>query len=165
MKCVDDVKQFHKKMGFLYEGPPRSEYSDRDRRIEHLLEEVYEYAGAKDLAQQLDALLDLIYVAAGAIIEHGLADVADEAWDRVHAANMRKQGTSQSEGKGGVVKPPGWQPPSLTSLVQQRDTRPCSAAGCPVILCVACGGAVFGQGVGLDYHTLLCTCYNEKEQP
>lgn len=47
-----------------------------------------------------------------------------EAWDRVHAANMKKKRASKpSDSKRGskydVIKPEGWAPPDLTDLVGQ----------------------------------------------
>ena len=107
------VKQFNDLLGIMPDGevhdlPVRSKY-------EHLHEEVTEYtkactSGSKEL--QLDALVDIVYVAIGVAYEQGF-DFA-EAFRRVHAANMQKEpspGTAKS-----CVKPEGWKPADLSDL-------------------------------------------------
>lgn len=85
----------------------------------HLQEELKELQDAKKPEDQLDALVDLIYVAMGGITATG-ADF-DEAWRRVQRANMAKvKATSAKQSKRGnphdVIKPEGWEPPVLTDL-------------------------------------------------
>jgi predicted HAD superfamily Cof-like phosphohydrolase len=73
------------------------------------------------LEGQLDALVDLVYVALGTAYLQGFK--FEEAWARVHAANMRKKRAEPdgSDSKRGspndVVKPEGWVAPSHTDLV------------------------------------------------
>jgi predicted HAD superfamily Cof-like phosphohydrolase len=86
-------------------------------------EELDEYSSARsdsNLAGQLDALVDILYVAIGTAYQHGF-DLA-EAWRRVHEANMQKVRVQkfQDSTRGSlfdVVKPPGWVPPNLEDLV------------------------------------------------
>ncbi len=94
-------------------------------RINRLHEEVKEYvdaARAKQLPEQLDALIDLIYIALGNLHLHGFSPEAiAEAWYRVHRANMSKErATDKNPGKYGskidIVKPPGWVAPNHTDL-------------------------------------------------
>jgi predicted HAD superfamily Cof-like phosphohydrolase len=73
------------------------------------------------MEQQLDALVDLVYVALGTAVMQGFD--FEEAWRRVHAANMLK--TKYSRANPGkrkssfdVVKPIGWIRPNLSDLVQ-----------------------------------------------
>jgi len=68
---------------------------------------------------QLDALVDLAYVVLGTAFMHGFD--FNEAWRRVHAANMQKvRATSPDVSKRNssldVVKPEGWTPPDLSDL-------------------------------------------------
>jgi predicted HAD superfamily Cof-like phosphohydrolase len=150
---VEDVRAFHEKMGVAYDGDPRplpgsplnrgavellkaarqqlqraSDGSHLPFRVGFLLEEVIEYIDAVragDLAGQLDALVDLVYIAIGTAYTQGLP--FDAAWVRVHAANLRKERgtatTSKRKSPFDVVKPAGWAPPDLTDLVRPRSVR------------------------------------------
>ena len=92
-------------------------------RAEFLLEELLEYfdAGdAGDRAGELDALVDLVYVACGTAYLHGFD--FNEAWNRVHAVNLLKvraevPGNSKRGSSFDVVKPFGWEPACLDDLV------------------------------------------------
>lgn len=148
-----DVRDFHAKMGIGYGGDPRplpGEGPDRSalelmraardhlrrrvrgdasdlssNRVAFLLEELIEYveAGAAgDLAGQLDALIDLEYVALGTAVLHGF-DAYEEAFDAVHAANLRKEPRGSDASKLGVTKPPGWVPPDLSAFVAPTAAR------------------------------------------
>lgn len=121
---IDDIRKFHEKFSLTYSGPPRDLPNDLSMfRIKFLNEEVDEYDEAsadEDRARQLDALVDIVYVALGTAYLHGF-DFA-EAWRRVHEANMQKvRAASASESTRNsthdVVKPPGWKAPNLDDLV------------------------------------------------
>lgn len=123
-----DVVDFHKKYGIQYDGSPR--LLDKDYaafRIARQREEIQEYSDAVeagDLEAQLDALIDLIYIALGTAHLQGFARF-NEGWKRVHEANMRKELSSpKNPGKYGalgdkrdIVKPAGWVAPDLSDLV------------------------------------------------
>jgi len=93
-------------------------------RIQCHVEETGELAdamGIKDKAEVLDALIDMQYFLTGTILACGMADVFDDAFDEVHAANMAKLGP---DGKpilspsGRVMKPKDWVPPDLRKFVE-----------------------------------------------
>ena len=94
-------------------------------RVAFLEEELGEYRDALedgDRIGQLDALVDLVYVAIGtARLFHGFN--FDEAWRRVHVANLAKAGGGL--GKRGhpvdIGKPEGWQPADLFDLVHTEE--------------------------------------------
>src|SRR5512139_697373 len=122
MECIQD---FHEKFGLEYLGTPR--FLDLDMsefRIKFMQEELDEYKTARsdgDLEKQLDALVDLMYVALGTAYLHGF-DIA-EAFYRVHKANMNKvrvsretEDLSTRKSQYDVVKPEGWVPPFLKDL-------------------------------------------------
>lgn len=145
MTISDDVERFHVKFGLKYEGLPRfltGEMAEFRRRF--LEEELDEYKKAmyqgiywiaqdpdsprvvECLAEALDALVDLVYVARGTAYLMGLD--FDEAWRRVQDANMRKiraerASDSKRDTKFDVVKPPGWSPPDHTDLVVNHAHR------------------------------------------
>ena len=147
------VAEFHEKFGLGYGGPPRQLDDDLiSFRIGFLIEELAEYSEAsgykiiaselhhlsnlirkkndyllqrseeRDLEKQLDSLVDLNYVSDGTAYLHGFD--FDEAYWRVHQANMQKirveaktlEG-SVRKSKYDVVKPDGWKPASLSDLV------------------------------------------------
>lgn len=139
---VRDIREFHEKFGLEYDGPPRAlPDAFREFRINFNQEEALEYQQSSRkaafmrtqddfeqytiaLEDSLDALVDLTYVVLGAAYLHGFD--FEEAWRRVHEANMAKVRTEREEdSKRGssfdVVKPEGWQPPDHTDLVVRND--------------------------------------------
>lgn len=146
MSMTKDVADFHAKFGLEYGGPPRHLPPDLGPfRTKFMAEELAEYITKfkgdqanltslvgylveknalqepQDLEHQLDALVDLVYVALGTAYLHGFN--FDEAWRRVHAANMKKVRAQRAEQslRGStfdVVKPEGWTPADLSDLVQ-----------------------------------------------
>lgn len=140
---VEDIRDFHVKFGLDYNGLPRHLPEELlDFRIKFLEEELVEYklasadlstelglpspnmrVVAELLESQLDALIDLVYVALGTA--HLAGFDFTEGWRRVHAANMAKvRATDPSQSKRGssldVVKPKGWQPPDHGDLVRNH---------------------------------------------
>ena len=92
-------------------------------RIKLLTEEVQEYAEAArsgDLVEVLDALADIGYILAGTIINHGMQNIYDDAFNEVHRSNMAKlvDGKVIRRDDGKVLKPEGWQPPQLAQFVK-----------------------------------------------
>ena len=92
-------------------------------RIKLLTEEVEEYAAAArsgDLVEVLDALADIGYILAGTIINHGMQNIYDDAFNEVHRSNMAKlvDGKVIRREDGKVLKPEGWQPPQLAQFVE-----------------------------------------------
>ena len=92
-------------------------------RIKLLTEEVQEYAEAArsgDLVEVLDALADIGYILAGTIINHGMQNIYDDAFNEVHRSNMAKlvDGKVIRRDDGKVLKPEGWQPPQLRQFVE-----------------------------------------------
>jgi len=122
--AFDCVSRFHEKFGLEYSDAPRKLPKPLETlKLKHLHEELVEYKEATEkerLVDQLDALVDLVYVALGTAYLHGFD--FNEAFRRVHAANMKKtRAVSSKESKRGsrydVVKPPNWKAPFLKDLV------------------------------------------------
>ena len=87
-------------------------------------EEAQELAAAlsmNDEVEQLDALIDIMVVTAGAL--HSLGVDADGAWKEVMRSNFAKvdprtgKVTRREDGK--VLKPAGWEPPRLKSFLRR----------------------------------------------
>lgn len=148
-EMFQDIRDFHLKFDLKYNGKPRHLPGDLDSfRTMFMAEELAEYVTGDKTIQndivlavqrgvnirlldtppgkekQLDALVDLVYVALGTAYLHGFD--FDEAWRRVHEANMAKvKVTKDTIGPRGealhdVVKPPGWTAPDLSDLVDSE---------------------------------------------
>lgn len=117
INIMHDIVEFHERFELTYRGLPRRlEPNFRNFRIQFLREELDEYVVAKTKAEELDALVDIVYVALGTAYLQGFDFQA--AWDRVHTANMYKlRGPSARSESYDVIKPAGWKPPELADLV------------------------------------------------
>lgn len=147
-----DVGAFHDKFELGYDGKPRALPHDLlDYRFKFLNEEAEEWHQhgtvldlhvtgrniEKDpayvnyhLEEQLDGLVDLMYVLVGTACLQGFTqEMFEEAWRRVHAANMAKVRKMRAEdghtdsGRAptyDVVKPAGWIAPSHIDLIEQN---------------------------------------------
>lgn len=121
MDLLSDIREFHEKFGLAYRGSPRFLPTElAEFREQFMMEELEEYSDSLVLANQLDALVDLVYVAIGTAYLQGFD--FNEAWRRVHEANMKKVRVDRAENsKRGstfdVVKPEGWTAPDLSDLV------------------------------------------------
>lgn len=124
VKQMLDIHEFMVKLGLEQNGPPMQLPPMLERlRIELLKEEVREYIIATEqgsLEDQFDALIDLVYVALGTAYLHGFPFA--KGWDEVHAANMRKErGVTKRGLTHDAMKPPGWKPPDLASILQEAE--------------------------------------------
>jgi predicted HAD superfamily Cof-like phosphohydrolase len=133
---MDDIVEFYSKFQFTPGKPSEPlEKAIHEYRAKLGKEEADEYADAYregDIAAQLDALVDQVYVALGTAYLHGFFKetaegliIFEEAWRRVHAANMKKIRAEHSEHNPSgrdwrfdVVKPPDWQAPSHEDLLR-----------------------------------------------
>lgn len=102
-------------------------------RHDLLYEELYEYRCAcidENKVEILDALVDQMYILCGTIVSHGMQNVFNEAFKRVHENNMSKLvdgkplinevGTEHydsSKPVGKVLKPKDYVPVDLTDLI------------------------------------------------
>lgn len=151
---VADVRDFHVKFGLPLQRSVVGMLPDdqADFRERFMQEELDEYGEAREelaglifeinqgdffaedkereeytagLEKQLDALVDLVYVAIGTALFHGFD--FKTAWRRVQQANMAKVraasdgSDSKRNSSFDVVKPEGWLPPSHTDLVANND--------------------------------------------
>jgi predicted HAD superfamily Cof-like phosphohydrolase len=85
------------------------------------VEELIAAQTAGDEVEQLDALIDIMVVTAGAL--HSLGVDAEGAWKEVMRSNFAKvdprtgKVTRREDGK--VLKPAGWEPPRLKSFLRR----------------------------------------------
>lgn len=124
------VREFHEAIG---ESPPtapsypsESLLALRRKLIEEEQAEVMQALGRLAEADEAELedrfgeavheLADLLYVTYGALVWFGVD--ADAVFDEVHRANMRKTtGPKRADGK--QLKPPGWRPADVASVIAQ----------------------------------------------
>ena len=87
-----------------------------------MIEEVNEFQysnNMSDIHGCVDALIDVVYIALGTANMLGLnEDQWNECWDKVHAANMSKELSLDTEGhKLGVTKPANFIAPDFASVL------------------------------------------------
>ena len=85
-------------------------------------EEVNELSEAKTPQDELDALIDIMVVTAGAV--HSMGVDAEGAWKEVYRSNMAKvdpaTGKVRKREDGKVLKPANWEPPRLERYIRPR---------------------------------------------
>lgn len=128
----NDVRDFHTKFGVPTDATIAKPYIPAEDEVTYranfLQEEKDEYVKAcaeGDLAGAIDALLDLVYVAKGTALLHGISpELWQELWDDVQRANMAKEratSAADSRSKRGhsldVVKPEGWVGPDGAAII------------------------------------------------
>lgn len=110
------VVDFHQKFGI---EPKKSHPLMHAAKIKHLNEELCEYMTAvynQDREGQLDALVDLVYVAMGAAYMDGFDFTG--AFNHVHECNMKKERKATERSQWDVVKPEGWQEPQIKQFTE-----------------------------------------------
>lgn len=104
--ALNDVAEFHRTFHHPIEPEPVIPAPERCRlRVTLLQEELDELSGAiasGDLVEVADALCDLQYVLAGAVLEFGLGDRFKALFDEVQRSNMSKACRSREEAEATV---------------------------------------------------------------
>ena len=124
---VKDVAKFQLKFGQLvYKHPGHLTHRKLQERIDFLQEELDEFKKAcdeQDLAEQADALVDLVYVALGTANMLGLP--FDELWSDVQRANMaKKRGVGKRGHLVDCIKPEGWVGPKTMDILIANGYNP-----------------------------------------
>ncbi|MGA8943887.1 MAG: HAD family hydrolase [Thermoactinomyces sp.] len=108
------VKEFHQAFSVPAGDKPARLPADRvTKRFAWMKEELDEFASADSVEDQTDAMIDLIYLALGTLVEMGVKP--ERLFQIVHEANMSKLWADgkvhvrDSDGK--VIKPPHWRDP------------------------------------------------------
>jgi predicted HAD superfamily Cof-like phosphohydrolase len=120
-----DVVDFHEKFKIDLPVCPQPLKRDLyDFRVKFMFEELIEFVEAwalADLAQQADALVDLVYVVLGTAAMMGIP--FEECWREVHDANMAKRLSNSNDPnrrhKLDIVKPVGWEPPDIRTILNR----------------------------------------------
>lgn len=124
MDTIFLVEQFHKAFKRpINKKPTIHNVEINDLRLRLLREEVQELEDALLQGTEedvLDALIDIQYILDGSFLSLGFAHMKEKGFQVVHDANMAKlypDGTAKIRDDGKILKPEGWQPPNLKSVV------------------------------------------------
>ncbi len=112
-KWWHQVRDFHIKFQHPHRDTPVFMEKERaQKRYNWMQEELDEFINSRDLVNQVDALIDLMYFAVGTLVEMGVKP--DEVFEIVHRANMTKldNGTPLFKEDGKTAKPKDWQDPA-----------------------------------------------------
>jgi predicted HAD superfamily Cof-like phosphohydrolase len=126
-KQYEMVRDFQERMGQPFaETPTVMSNERRENRFEYMDEELLEFYDAKTVVDQADAMIDLIYLAIGTLVELGVKP--EPLFEIVHNANMSKiwpDGKARLNPETGkVVKPPGFiRPEPLLEAEIKRQSR------------------------------------------
>ena len=132
---IGAVKEFHDAFNVKNNESPTL-IEDFELRYELMKEENEEYLQAAkegDLTEIFDACIDMIYVAYGTILRHGLQDKFSRGFSEIHASNMSKLGEdgkplvngengvlNENKAMGKVLKGPNYFEPNLTKILDNE---------------------------------------------
>lgn len=89
--------------------------------IEEELSELKAARANNDIVEIADAIIDIVYVTAGAGNSIGLP--LDALWEEVHGSNMAKvdpdTGMVKRREDGKILKPEGWKKPDIAGVLQE----------------------------------------------
>lgn len=105
------VKDFARACGDIAPHPQLFSPQQIDFLAEMVRDEFDEFKEAKDVVEQADALVDILYYVVHAAAKHGYD--LDPVFDIVHEANMKKvvNGKVIKRKDGKIMKPEGWESP------------------------------------------------------
>jgi len=135
MSIFSDVRDFMK-IGHPEKIRPVPTFDiDDDRLCAHLIKEEYREMmdawAQEDMAEFADGIADLIYVLVFSAHAYGIP--IEEVWDEVQRTNMAKFPDGKvlrRESDGKILKPEGWTPPDIKSILDKALANQCTSA-CP----------------------------------
>lgn len=121
MHVFDRIKDFYVRIIGLPipETPTRLSRERKAAAVEHWREETQEFLDAETLEEEIDAALDLAWLAIGRVIEMG-ADPLEHLLEIAYANGTRVRGQSPKRPLSGgydAVKPEGWKGPDHAAIL------------------------------------------------
>lgn len=122
------VTEFHNTYNMPIRETPVLDIPARKMRLELIMEEAEEYREAEengDLVEMADALADLVYVAYGAALEHGID--LDHVLEEVQRSNLSKlhheTGLPIYREDGKVLKGENFTPPNIVDVLKAQGWK------------------------------------------
>lgn len=125
---IKKVKEFHESFNIPNSIAPtllsKEEYLLRYNLIKEENEEYLNACEKGDIVEIADAMGDILYIALGTLLRHGLHNVIDEVFDEIHKSNMSKLG---HDGKpiyredGKILKGPNYFKPNIQKFFQEDE--------------------------------------------
>lgn len=103
VQVADFHRTFHHPVLKKPQIPPKERAELRVSLIVEELKELEEAIAAKDIVEVADALCDIQYVLAGAVLEFGLGDKFVELFDEVQRSNMSKACVTEADAQATVA--------------------------------------------------------------
>lgn len=126
MLSIKKVEEFHNAFNIANNDSPQTlpkeEYELRYNLIKEENEEYLAACERGDIVEIADALGDILYIALGTLLKHGLQNKIDEVFEEIHRSNMSKLG---SDGKpiyredGKVLKGENYFKPNIKSILEK----------------------------------------------
>lgn len=137
MKMFIDVGEFHTKFELptsencKVQPLPNNLKEFRSKFLQEELDEFKLALESDDIIEQIDGLLDLVYVAHGTLHMMGLpAPLVQACWEDIQRSNMSKvraehENDERSKRKNSfdVVKPEGFIPPRIKEILEQYGVK------------------------------------------
>ena len=126
---INQVIEFNDSFRLGYANTPTLvNLKSQELRANLLREEIDEYLEANssgNIVEVVDAAADILYLAFGLVIQHGLQDIIEDVFDAVHNSNMSKlneNGRPVYREDGKVIKGPNFFTPtrSIERLLENK---------------------------------------------
>jgi|TARA_R110001606_G_scaffold391172_2_gene558726 predicted HAD superfamily Cof-like phosphohydrolase len=120
---LEMVKEFNRSFDIQNETKPSLLSKEKFQlKLNIMQEELDEYKEAcenEDLVEVADAIVDMMYVLYGIIIQHGLSDVFYDMFQEVHKSNMSKleRGKPLRRSDGKILKGSEYFKPDLKNIL------------------------------------------------
>lgn len=122
MKQQQQVQEFHEAISakgphlrLIARFPGMWDIEDRRALIEEEFIELMDALDAGDMAEAVDAIMDLMYVLLGTLVRWGVP--CEPFFSEVHRTNMAKVAGGTFNNVRKFVKPEGWQPPRIGEML------------------------------------------------
>lgn len=125
---IDKVKEFHESFNIKNNNHPtllsKEEYQLRYDLIKEENEEYLHACEKGDITEIADAMGDVLYIALGTLLRHGLQDKIDEIFEEIHRSNMSKldiNGKPIYRVDGKVLKGPNYFKPNIKKILNIHE--------------------------------------------
>lgn len=127
-KQLNLVTEFHERFKQEFKVVPyvgtQTEALLRHKLMAEENDEYLEAVQNNDVVALADALGDQLYILCGTIIKHGMQNIIEKAFDKIHVSNMTKldvDGSPILREDGKILKGPNFEPVNLKPLFKDYE--------------------------------------------